>query len=395
MTSPRPELAIVVQRYGAEVTGGSESLARAVAERLSADFHVTVFTTCARDYVTWRNEIPEGTGPVNGVDVARFPVEEERDLPSFNRLSDELFAGAASEEAELLWLRRQGPHAPRLVEALARRRDEFAAVVFFTYLYAPTYWGLRAAPERSVLVPTAHDEPPLGLSIYRSVFAASRAFAFCSAPEGDLVRARFALGDRPAEITGIGIEVPAAPDVERFRIRHDVRGSYLLYAGRIDAGKGCGQMLEYYDLYRRSCRGAAQLLLIGKLAMPTPRVPGVRYLGYVSEDEKMAAMAGARAILCPSQYESLSIVLLEGLALGTPGLVNARSAVLRDHAVRSRGALYYGSAEEFVETLSLLAGEEGLRAALGANGLRYVRDNYRWDLVMKRYRSLIAAAAGA
>jgi glycosyltransferase involved in cell wall biosynthesis len=395
VSARRPELAIVVQRYGPEVTGGSESLARAVAERLAADFHVTVFTTCARDYVTWRNELPAGTGPANGVEVARFPVEEERDLASFNRLSDQLFAGGGPEEAELLWLRRQGPHAPRLVEALARRKSDFEAVVFFTYLYAPTYWGLKAAPERSVLVPTAHDEPPLGLSIYRSVFAAPRAFAFCSVPEADLVRARFSLGDRPMEVTGIGIEVPPAPDVEGFRIRHDVRGPYLLYAGRIDAGKGCGQMLDHYDLYRRNCRGAAALLLIGKLAMPTPRVPGVRYLGYVSDDEKMAAMAGARAVLCPSQYESLSIVLLEGLALGTPGLVNARSPVLRDHAVRSRGALYYESADEFVEAVTLLVGEDGLRAALGANGVRYVRDNYRWDLVMSRYRSLIAAAAGA
>jgi glycosyltransferase involved in cell wall biosynthesis len=394
VSARRPALAIVVQRYGADVTGGSESLARAVAERLAADSHVTVFTTCARDYVTWRNELPEGIEAVSGVEVARFPVEEERDLASFNRLSDEIFAGGASEEAELLWLRRQGPHAPRLVEALARRKGDFEAVVFFTYLYAPTYWGLKAAPERSVLVPTAHDEPPLGLSIYRSAFAAPRAFAFCSVPEGDLVRARFPIGDRPTEVTGIGIEVPEAPDVERFRIRHDVRGPYLLYAGRIDAGKGCGQMLEYYDLYRGNCRGAAQLLLIGKLAMSTPRMPGVRYLGYVSEDEKMAAMAGARAIICPSQYESLSIVLLEGLALGTPALVNARSAVLRDHAVRSRGALHYGSAEEFAEALALLVDEDGLRAALGANGVRYVRDNYRWDLVMARYRALIAAATG-
>jgi glycosyltransferase involved in cell wall biosynthesis len=389
--SARPALAVVVQRYGPDVTGGSESLARAVAERLASDFRVTVFTSCARDYVTWRNELPAGTETANGVEVARFPVEEERDLASFNRLSDQLFAGGATEEAELLWLQRQGPHAPGLVEALARRKSEFDAVVFFTYLYAPTYWGLKAAPERSVLVPTAHDEPPLGLSIYRSVFSAPRAFAFCSAPEAQLVKDRFALGDRPTEVTGIGIEVPEAPDVEGFRIRHDIRGPYLLYAGRIDAGKGCGQMLEYYDRYRRSCRGAAELLLIGKLAMPTPRAPGVRYLGHVSEDEKMAAMAGARVMVCPSQYESLSIVLLEGLALGTPGLVNGRSPVLRDHAVRSRGALYYESADEFVESVSLLVGEDGLRAAFGAHGRGYVRDNYRWDLVMARYRALIAA----
>ena len=80
-------LAFVVQRYGAGVTGGSETLARAVAQRLAEDFDVTVFTTCARDYVTWRNELPEGRSREDGVDVLRFPVHEERDLAAFNRFS--------------------------------------------------------------------------------------------------------------------------------------------------------------------------------------------------------------------------------------------------------------------------------------------------------------------
>mgnify|MGYP000125570403 FL=1 len=66
MTS-RPEVAFVVQRYGPDVTGGSEALARAVAERLTATHRVTVFTTCARDYVTWRNELPEGHDRQDGV----------------------------------------------------------------------------------------------------------------------------------------------------------------------------------------------------------------------------------------------------------------------------------------------------------------------------------------
>src|SRR6185436_5843447 len=83
-------VAFVVQRYGPDITGGSETLARAVAERLAAQMRITVLTTCARDYVTWRNELPAGPSQLNGVEVVRFPVEEERDLEAFNRLSDPL-----------------------------------------------------------------------------------------------------------------------------------------------------------------------------------------------------------------------------------------------------------------------------------------------------------------
>jgi glycosyltransferase involved in cell wall biosynthesis len=390
----RPRVAIVVQRYGADVAGGSESLARAVATRLASDHDVTVYTSCARDYVTWRNELPEGSERIGGVQVLRFRADEERDLASFNRLSESLYGRPHTVEEELVWLKRQGPYAPDLVADLERCKDRFEAVVFFTYLYFPTYWGLKAAPERAILVPTAHDEPPLRFSIYESVFAAPRAFAFCSAPEEELVRSRFRVGDRPTAVAGFGVEMPEAPDVEGFRIRHDVRGPYVLYAGRIDAGKGCAEMLDFYSRYRRDCRGAAQLLLIGKLAMSMSRVPGVRYLGYLSEDEKAAAMAGAKGVVCPSRYESLSIVLLEALGVGTPGLVSAHSPVLKDHVVRSGGGLHYGDADEFTEALDLLVREEDLRSAFGVNGRRYVLENYRWDAVMARYRGLIASVSG-
>jgi len=390
-------VAFVVQRYGPDIAGGSESLARAVAERLAPDIRITVLTTCARDYVTWRNELPAGQERLNGVDVVRFPVEEERDLPAFNRLSEPLYARPHSEADEFVWLRRQGPYAPRLVEALAKRKGELDAVVFFTYLYYPTYFGLEAAPEHAVLVPTAHDEPPLRFRIYDALFARPRALAFCSVPEMELVSSRFGLGGRPAAVTGIGVDVadPAQGDVDGFRIRHDVRGPYVLYAGRIDAGKGCEEMVSFYERYRRDHAGAADLLLIGRLAMEAPRVPGVRYLGYLSEAEKRAALAGARAVVCPSPFESLSIVLLEGLALGTPALASARSPVLKDHCLRSQGGLFYSTAEEFAEALDLLVREPKLHGALGENGRRYVRESYQWPAVLSRYRGLIEAAAAA
>ncbi|HET8643929.1 MAG TPA: glycosyltransferase family 4 protein [Vicinamibacteria bacterium] len=395
MSADSRALAFVVQRYGKEVTGGSETLARSLAQRLAPEFDVTVFTTCARDYVTWRNELPPGPSDEEGVQVLRFPVQEERDLAAFNRYSDELYARPHTVEEEMEWLRRQGPYAPELVLELQRRHAGFRAVLFFTYLYYPTCLGLKAAPARSILVPTAHDEPPLGLSIYREVFRLPRAFAFLTVPEAELVRARFDLGDRPCQVAGMGVDLPAAPDVEAFRRDHGLRSQpYLLYAGRIDSGKGCQEMVDNYQLYRDQASGPLPLLLIGQLNMEVPEVKGVEYLGYLPEVEKRAAIAGARAVICPSPYESLSIVLLEAMAAGVPALVNGRSEVLRDHCVRSNGGLYYESAEEFAAVLELLQRDRGLREALSEAGRRYVRENYRWEAVLEKYRRLIRAVSG-
>lgn len=394
-------VAFVVQRYGEGVTGGSESLARAVAERLAGEFRISVLTTCARDYVTWRNELPAGREELNGVELLRFAVAEERQLERFNAFSEPLYARAAGapgttppgDDLERDWLRRQGPYVPELVEHLRVHGGEYDAIVFFTYLYYPTVAGLAAAPARSILVPTAHDEPPLRFRMYAALFGAARGLGFLTAPEEELVRARFRLSGGPTVRLGMGVELPAAPDVETFKIRHDVRRPYLAYAGRIDAGKGCAELLDFYARYRRACRGGAELLLLGRLNMPEPRVPGARYLGFVGEAEKHAALAGARAVVCPSPYESLSIVLLEALGLGTPVVASARSAVLADHCRRSNAGLVYANQAEFVEAVDLLMRTPKLRAAMGDNGRRYVRENYAWPAVLDRWRGLIQAVA--
>ena len=392
---PAAEVAFVVQRYGEGITGGSESLARAIAERLASDYAISVFTSCARDYVSWRNELPAGETRSNGVRVRRFPVEEERDLAAFNAFAEPLYRRETSAAEEAEFLRRQGPHVPGLVAALAAERERFAAVVFFTYLYYPTCEGLRVAAERSALVPTTHDEPPLRFALYREAFGRARAFGFLTPAEGALVRERFVIGERPTFLVGMGVEPPPPPDVDDFRSRHGLAGPYLLYAGRIDAGKGCAEMLAHHARYRHEREGAAELVLIGRLAMEEPRQDGVRYLGFLGEPEKAAAMAGACAVVCPSPYESLSIVLLEGFALGTPGLVNARSAVLEEHCLRSQAGLYYADGDEYVEAADALVRQQRLRAALGANGRSYVDAEYRWDVVLDRWRALIAAAASA
>jgi len=321
-------------------------------------------------------------------------VARERDLDAFNAFAEPLYLRETGLVEEREFLRLQGPEAPALVEALRAERERFAAVVFFTYLYYPTYWGLAAAPERAALVPTTHDEPPLRFSIYRELFARPRAFGFLTPAEAALVRRRFELGSRPVVLAGMGVDVPEAPDGPAFRARHGVQRPYAIYAGRIDAGKGCAEMLAHHERYRQAKQDALELLLIGRLAMEPPRQAGVRYLGFLSEAEKAAALAGASAVVCPSPFESLSITLLESLALGTPGLVNARSEVLKEHCLRSGAALFYQDGDEYAESLDLLGHDTPLRAALGASGRRYVEAEYRWDVVLDRWRALIRAAAG-
>jgi glycosyltransferase involved in cell wall biosynthesis len=435
------KLALIIQRYGAEVLGGSEQLCRLLAERLVAQHDVEVLTTCARDYVTWKNEYPEGVDRIRGVTVRRFANAGTRDIEAFNTYSEWIYNNPHSRADELEWLKQQGPWCPALLEYVKQHQGQYDVLIFFTYLYAPTVLGLEIVPSRSVLVSTAHDEPSIRLEIFKDVF--SKPAALCYLTESERRFVQDAFRERPLleEVTGVGIDIPqhnpyprmpaeaagdndetaasgandeadgAAPadDEESsardlpshlvargavFRRRHRLYGPIALYGGRIDPGKGCEELLEYFSTYV-SGGGEATLALMGVKLMSLPEEPYVRFAGLLSDRERLEALEAATVVICPSPYESLSLLALEALAVGTPVLVNARSAVLVEHCVRSNGGLYYADRDEFVECLTLLVRDARLRAAMGRNGRDYVRQHYRWDVVLGKYERIFAKVRNA
>src|SRR6185436_2275626 len=179
-----------------------------------------------------------------------------------------------------------------------------------------------------------------------------------------------------------------------FRRRHRLYGPIVLFGGRIDPGKGCEELIEYFSRYVKQ-GGDAMLALMGVKLMSLPEEPFIRFAGLLSDRERLHALEAATVVVCPSPYESLSLLALESLSVGTPILANARSAVLVEHCVRSNGGLYYADRDEFVEALKLLIGDERLRAALGRNGRDYVRRNYRWDVVLGKYERVFAKIKNA
>ena len=408
------KIAFIVQRYGAEILGGSEYHCRLIAERLAQRHDVDVLTTCARDYITWENEYAEGHDRIRGVTVRRFKNARTRDINTFNQYSDWIFHHPHTREDELSWLEQQGPWCPALLEHLQKNHRQYDALIFFTYLYAPTVLGLDIDPARSILVPTAHDEPAIHLSLYGEMFKKASAVAFNSDWERNFLKTSFEFRAVAEETVGCGVELlpeqvqPDEPDPEdeeemhkrlpphlrvrgaQFRRRHRLQGQFLLYGGRIDAGKGCEELIEYFTSYKEQ-GGEAQLALMGVKLMQLPEVPWVRFAGLLSERERLQALEAATIVVVPSPFESLSLLALEAMAVGTPVLCNARAAVLVEHCLKSNAGLFYSNREEFVECAKLLLADERLRERMGRNGREYVKRNYRWDVIMSKYDRLIGA----
>jgi glycosyltransferase involved in cell wall biosynthesis len=387
-------IAFVVQRYGLEVSGGAELLCRQVVEHLPAEFQVEVLTTCAQDYATWENAYPPGPDRVNGVSVRRFPTARTREA-NFGARSARLFGHPHTLQDELDWLHAQGPVAPDLLRYIAERHSDYDAFVFFTYIYYPTALGLRLVADRALLVPTVHDEPPIYLNMYQSLFHAPRAIIYNTREEKALLEELFGVEYIPNEVVGAGITVPDHLDAESFRRQYNITAPCVVYTGRVSISKNCNTLLDYFVRYKAAHPGPLTLVLVGRVEISIPQRPDIVSVGFVPDEDKFAALAGAEVLLLPSKLESLSITFLESLAVGTPVLCDGTSAVLRGHCLRSNAALYYLDYAEFEASLELLLGDRSLRQLLGQKGKQYVRRNYTWERVILKYHRLLAEVVHA
>ena len=387
------KLAVVVQRYSADVSGGAELHARYIAELLAKRHTVHVLTTCARDYITWRNEHPAGTETIEGIEVHRFPVRRQRDPIDFGKRSLHIFGHEHSFADELAWLESEGPTSPALIRHIAENREHYDFFLFFSFRYYHTYHGVRATPGRAVLVPTAERDPVVGLSLFGPIFRSVRALMYNSPEERAMIQATSQNTAVPGVVVGIGSRIPERTRPERFRRKFDVRDPFIVYVGRVDENKGCAEMFSFFLRYAAVTRNPPTLVLMGNSVLPIPESPFVRHLGFVSDEDKFDAIAGAQALIMPSFFESLSMVALEAWALEKPVLANGRCDVLKGQAIRSDGGLYYENADEFFETMRLLTTNSNLNAALGRNGRRYFARHYTWPVIAQKYEDVLARLA--
>ncbi|HOO62152.1 MAG TPA: glycosyltransferase family 1 protein, partial [Bacillota bacterium] len=306
----KKKIAVVVQRYGMEVNGGAELECRYYAERLTPFYDVTVFTTCAVDYTTWENVYEEGETELNGVRVIRYPVIEPRDQEVFTevyvRLNEAMAEDINNVDIDLQheWMAKQGPNSPALIAAIQANKDNYEAFVFMTYLYYSTYWGLKAVPEKAILISTAHDEPPVYIPMFEEIFQSPKAIFYNTRVERTFVEGKFENSEIRNEIGGAGVDLPENIDIKGFHERNQVPEEYIVYIGRIDVSKGCQELFDDLDAYNKDRVSVGKekipLVLIGKPAMEIPERDDIIQLGFVSENDKYAAIVESKFLVLPS-----------------------------------------------------------------------------------------------
>ncbi|MBW1690545.1 MAG: glycosyltransferase family 4 protein [Deltaproteobacteria bacterium] len=385
-------VAIVVQRCHESIVGGSEAEAWQCANMLKNRYQVEILTTSAADYITWANEFPQGREERNGIAIRRFKVDNKRSLywyklhekllNSFNKANLQkakstgkynLIGWTLALEDE--FIRHQGPYSKDLLNFLEASCDNYKAIIFFSYLYPTTYFGIfRTRKELCLLYPTLHDEPTAYLLAYKYMAKRARKILWNSEAEQRLGTSLW--GKMPGRVIGMSIST------REFGHAH-LGFPYVMYSGRIDINKGCEDLIKYFLKYKKENPSELKLVFTGKDILILPTHPDILFKGFVSEEEKFRLMAGASMFIMPSPYESFSVVTLEAMAQRTPVLVNGACEVLVDHVMQSGGGMIYRDYESFSAALNELMSNQSWLSEMSSRAREYVVSRYGYHSIRK------------
>ncbi|MDQ2974168.1 MAG: glycosyltransferase [Acidobacteriota bacterium] len=378
-------VAIVVQRCHESIVGGSESLAWQYANLLKDAYEVDVLTTTALETSDWANILPEGVEIKDGIRIRRFPVTIGRS-PYWSLLHDRLWAEyphrvlgkrPIPNPRYLKWslsfqeefIRTQGPYSTPLLDFLSQKWSEYKTIIFVTYLYPTTYFGLLQIPKNyAFLAPTLHDEPTAYLSAYKH--AAHRARSIIWLTDAERRVGSNLWGELPGQVVSAGIETALHQPAKLSK-------PYLLYCGRIDPNKGCRELFDYFIRFKSEFPSELSLVLAGKNDVSIPNHPDIEFRGFVPADEKYSLMAGATLFVMPSRNESFSFVTMEAMAQQTPVLASSGSEVLVDHITRSGAGRIYNDYMSFAATLAEMLSDDRKLQDMGSKGRDYVVSKYQ------------------
>ena len=182
--------------------------ARRAARRRRAD-HLRARLHHLEERVSGRQPTASAASPSGG-----SPARARATSTRSTRYSEWIYNNPHSRADEMEWLKQQGPWCPALIELPAAppaavRRPRSSSPISTRRRSL----GLEIAPQRSVLVSTAHDEPAIRLEIFKDVFSKPAALCYLTESERRFVQRQFPERPLLEEVVGVGVDIAAAAAV--------------------------------------------------------------------------------------------------------------------------------------------------------------------------------------
>ena len=275
-------------------------------------------------------------------------------------------------------------------DLVEQTKDIDAIIVFGNYNEIP-YFLPQQLRGKTILIPLVHQEKSQYLIAAKKIMLQYNFFAYNTDVERSIARQIHPYRAKWDESIGIGMDERilawAQEGEQNYAETWMNHPKYLFYAGRWTHQK-MGLLIPYFEEFLRHHPDTdLQLWMSGPPPDETELPDFVKHFGYVDESFKCALMKKAVAVVNPSYVESLSLIVLEAMVLGTPIIVNAHCDVLEMHAQNNRGFAYKNS-DEFEESIEQLLEHEGVQERI-VKARAYVNENYTWEQVNAKWDQLL------
>jgi glycosyltransferase involved in cell wall biosynthesis len=381
------KIGFVIPWYHKDIPGGAEQELRGIVKHLhQKNIPVEILTTCVKEFsADWtENYFKEGLDEVDGIPVRRFKVRKG-DMEAFHKVNAKLMNNQNVSSMEEHIFIEEMVNSPDLYQYIYDNSEDYHRFVYIPYMFGTTYFGVKACPYKSVLIPCLHDEAYAHMRIFRELYRNARGMLFNAKPEMELAGRLYNLGNVKQEILGVGVETDFDYDVSRFRKKYGINEPYIIYAGRKDSAKNIDTLIKYFDEFKRRNveHGNLKLVLIGggSVNVPESCKNDVIDLGFVDIQDKYDACAGAELLCQPSKNESFSIVIMESWLCERPVLVHEGCAVTTNFARESNAGLYFNSYFEFEGCVKYILENPQIAEKMGKQGRQFVLDNFKWDVI--------------
>jgi glycosyltransferase involved in cell wall biosynthesis len=227
-------------------------------------------------------------------------------------------------------------------------------------------------------------------ALRRAKRKADRIIAISRATADELARHAGIINTEIIPHAGHRREAPSSTEISEAQEKYAGGKPYFFFLGRIEEKKNIPFLIEAFKQAKEDGALAdAQLLLAGKdgygaeaAHRAASECADVKILGYISDTDAAALLAGARAFVFPSRAEGFGLPLLEAMDTGTPVLASD-IPVLRE--VAGPAALYFDpkNQEECISRLEEMYTSTELRARLIELGNER-RELFTWEASAKK-----------
>jgi len=273
-------------------------------------------------------------------------------------------------------------------------------------LFVPAHVLPRVIPKRTVV--TIHDIgfhhfPELYKPIQRwyhewstrdILHRASRIITVSEFSKRELVESYYADASK-IFVTHLGIDheryqplsaEQCEPILQKFRVPKP----FVLFIGRLERKKNVATLVKAFHRYKevRGIGDPMQLVLVGQPGVGYQEIEeairggesttAIHLLGYASEEEKVALLSSATALIHPSLYEGFGLTPLEAMACGLPVICSHAGSL--PEVVGIENALWFdpGDVDALVRALGHLIDDPSLGATLRERGLAWCQ-RYTWQ----------------